>query len=445
MRPATFNLRLWFGVTSFGVIAAMGAAFAVLMSSFMTNHMLRREVEVTSEFLESIVVAEHSLGRLFVDSRLEDNADLLSLAGHIRGMRDVLRANIYGPDRRIVWSTDPAVAGHRFENNPELEEAFAGELVTEMGALTGDSKDEHVALGAGTRGVFIEAYIPLRDGLNNVQGVIELYKVPNALDEVLRSARLVIWVSAGAGAMFLYLTLFWVVQRGARLIERQQSDLSSMEAMAAVGEMAGAIAHSLRNPMAGIRSTAELMRYDFPDAETPANDIIGEVDRLDTHVRDLLNYSRTDTPGAQSVDPRDIVAVALERAGAAMRRSAVTWSIEDRRGANLTVITDPALLTQALTSILSNAIEAMPEGGHVTIGLEPVSRTELRISFTDTGKGIPPDILRRVAEPFITSKTRGLGLGLALSRRIAERFGGRLEVASEEGRGAMVSLVMVVK
>ena len=123
----------------------------------------------------------------------------------------------------------------------------------------------------------------------------------------------------------------------------------------------------------------------------------------------------------------------------------MTWSIEDRRGANLTVITDPALLTQALTSILSNAIEAMPEGGHVTIGLEPVSRTELRISFTDTGKGIPPDILRRVAEPFITSKTRGLGLGLALSRRIAERFGGRLEVASEEGRGAMVSLVMVVK
>lgn len=444
MRPATFNLRLWFGLTSFGVIAAMGAAFAVLMSDFLTSHMLRREVEVTSEFLQSIVVAEHSLPQLFADVPFEKNPDLISLAGHIRGMRDVLRANIYGADRRIVWSTDPAIAGQRFENNPELEEAFAGELVAEMGTLTGDSKDEHVALGAGTRGVFVEAYIPLRDGLNVVRGVIELYKVPNALDAVLRSARQVIWVSSAGGAIFLYLTLFWVVQRGARLIERQQSELSAMEAMAAVGQMAGAIAHSLRNPMAGIRSTAELLRYDVLGAQTPASEIIGEVDRLDTHVRDLLNYSRTETPGLQPVDPREIASIVCDRAAVTMRRASVVAIVDDQRSPGVNVQAEPGLLTQVLTSLLSNAIEAMPYGGTVIIRLAPEGHRHLRISLEDTGTGIPPEILSRVTEPFFTSKSRGLGLGLALSRRIAERFGGRLEVASLEGRGTTVSLILRV-
>ncbi len=100
MRRASFNLRLWFGITGFGVIAVMGIAFAILMSDFLTSHMLKREVEVTSEFLESIVVAEKSLPTLFTGD--DSHPHLGSLANHIRGMRDVLRANIYNTDRRIA-------------------------------------------------------------------------------------------------------------------------------------------------------------------------------------------------------------------------------------------------------------------------------------------------------------------------------------------------------
>ena len=441
MRRASFNLRLWFGITGFGVIAVMGVAFAVLMSDFLTSHMLKREVEVTSEFLESIVVAEKSLPTLF--SGPDSQPHLASLASHIRGMRDVLRANIYDTDRRIAWSTDSAVEGQRFENNPELEAAFRGELVTEMGSLSGDEKAEHVALGAGARGVFIEAYIPLRDGLGHVGGVIELYKVPNALDAVLRDARQAIWFSAIGGALFVYLMLSWVVQRGANIIERQQSELSRMETMAAIGQMAGAIAHSLRNPMAAIRSSAELLRYDVPEAERAASDIIGEVDRLDAHVRDLLDYSRTDTPGTLPIDPLETLENVLERARSALQRAGIETRIEDTRPASTLALAEAGLLSQAMTSILSNAIEAMPGGGDLTIRLAPVGRGAVAIAFSDTGRGIPPDILRRVGEPFTTSKTRGLGLGLALARSIVERFGGRLEVASPPGQGATISLVLV--
>ncbi len=443
MRPSSFNLRLWFGGTSFVVIAFMGAAFAALTAQFLTDHMLRREVEATSEFLESIVSAEQSLPLLFTGEGVETNPHLAELARHIRVIRDVLRANIYGPDRRIVWSTDSAVMGQRFSNNPELEAAFDGALVAEMGSLSGDVKDEHIALGAGTGGVFIEAYIPLRDGLGKTHGVIELYKVPTAMDALLRDARNAIWLSAAVGAVVLYLALFLVVGRGARLIHRQQADLSHMQAMAAVGQMAGVIAHSLRYPMAAIRSTAELMRYEIPEAEQPSRDIVGEIDRLDSHVRDLLNYSRIDAPGALPVDPLDVVHGVLARAESAMRRANVTPRIADTRPEAAMVLAEPGLLGQAMTSILNNAIEAMPTGGELTVALYTSGRREIGVAVTDTGKGIPLDMLETVGQPFATSKMRGLGLGLALSRRIVETFGGRLEIASPPGLGATVSLVLL--
>ena len=117
--------------------------------------------------------------------------------------------------------------------------------------------------------------------------------------------------------------------------------------------------------------------------------------------------------------------------------------IDDARPPTATVWAEAGLLSQAMNSILANAIDAMPKGGDLTVRLESYGRRELRIGFTDTGKGIPPDMLPRLGEPFSTSKSRGLGLGLALSKRIVERFGGRLEVASPPGRGATVSLVLV--
>ena len=435
LRP--FNLRMWFGLAGSGVILAMGVSFALLMQGFVSDRMLRREAEVTREFLESIIRAEDSIV-LFERGGIERNLELASFAHHIRNMPDVLRANIYGPDRTILWSTDAAITGRRFDGNPELEAAFAGELETEIGRISADMKQEHEALQAGAGGLFIEAYIPIRSG-NRVAGVVELYKVPNALDAMLRDGQRIIWASTAVGALLLLATLYGIVGRGARLIEGQQTALARMETLAAVGQMAGAIAHSLRNPMAGIRSSAELLRLEQPGDSTLPDEIISQIDRMDAHVRELLDYARSDLPRTLPLDVGMVVAEVLERHGGAFARAGVVLVREDQRQGGSTLPLDPKLLSQAMETVVTNALEAMPGGGKLVVRLEG-GRDGTRIAFTDTGPGIPPAVLGRVSEPFFTTKTRGLGLGLSIARRIVERFGGRLEITSTEGAGTTVRM-----
>ncbi len=436
--PVPFNQRLWFGVTGFLVIAILGFGLALLLSRFVSDRMLHREAEVTREFLESVLRAEESAGALFDGGTIGVNPQLASFVGHIRAMPDMLRANVYARDLHILWSTDGQLIGQRFEQNDELEAALRGELVTEVGELSEDRKAEHANLGAGPRGLFIEAYIPIRHA-GRVVGVVELYKMPNALEQMLRDARHVMWASAAGAALVLFLALFWVVHRGARVIELQQSELGRMQALAAVGQMAGAIAHSLRNPMAGIRSSAELMRMEQPDGSTLPDDIIAQIDRMDVHVRELLDYARSDAPRVQPLDLAAVVAEVVGRLDPELARAGIRVAVEDCRARPGALPLDPRLLAQAVETIVTNAIEAMPQGGSLAVRLEDRGQG-VGVSFTDSGPGIPAELLARVSEPFFTTKTRGLGLGLSIARRIVERFGGRLEITSLRGQGTTVRM-----
>ena len=104
---------------------------------------------------------------------------------------------------------------------------------------------------------------------------------------------------------------------------------------------------------------------------------------------------------------------------------------------------DPQLLVQVLNSLIANALEAMPDGGRLRIGGE---RREDRFTLhlSDTGAGISPDRLAEVFTPFITHKPQGLGVGLALARRIAQRYGGQLDLRSQPGKGTTASLQLPI-
>jgi hypothetical protein len=360
MKRAHFNLRLWFGVAASGTIAALTVSIALLMSNFIAGTMLRREVEVTREFLEGLIKAEESLDGFFTGESADKRDEPTRLAYHIRWMPDVLRANIYSWDRSVLWSTDRALIGKRFKENPELESAFAGRLVSAVGRIGSRDKDEHEALAASSDGYFIETYIPIR-GDDRVRGVIELYKVPTALQGAIRHGQRIIWVSAGLSAVVLFAALFWIVCRGARTIEGQQAEIGRMKALAALGQMAGAIAHNLRKPMAGIRSSAELLRLEHPGTTPVSSDIVEEVDRLETCVRELLQYTRIETPTLQRTNPLALVQEALEHHRAPLERNGITLIVDDLRRSARCVQVDPLLLGQAISSIVANAIEAMPQ------------------------------------------------------------------------------------
>jgi two-component system, NtrC family, sensor histidine kinase HydH len=241
--------------------------------------------------------------------------------------------------------------------------------------------------------------------------VVEVYKVPTALETAIARGRRIIEVSAAIGALVLFATLYWIVRRGALQIERQQAELGRMEGLAAVGQMASAVAHSLRNPLSGIRSSAELLRLEDPTARAVSDEIIGEVDRLDQCVRELMDYARSDTVSVQRVEPLDLVRDTVERHRTALERARVVVTIDDERRTPRPVDVGPPMLGQAMASIVTNAIEALPDRGSLRIVLSDPDSRHTQISFTDSGSGIPANLLPRISEPFFTNKIHGLGSG----------------------------------
>lgn len=438
-----FNIRLWFAATGLGILALIWAGSAYLFSEFMTRSLLERESEVSQEFLQSIVDVEGAV--LFESDPLASVRErpLTEFSKHIAKTPGIMRANIYSTKRQIIWSTEAQMVGKFFTDNDELETALKGQRVTEINSIE-NHKTEYVALGQ--TGLFIEAYLPMRAERNSgpVVGVVELYKFPTELNKTITTGKQIIWLSGLGAALLAYFTLYWIVQRGARVIESQQRQLSDMQSVALVGELASAVAHSLRNPMAGIRSSAELWRSELPPWRTEiADDVIHEIDRMNEYVRDLLDYSRADAAKARQMDPMDAISVVLSRRDAALRRNNVNVEKRDERIDQAKVLVDPTLFEHALTSIVTNAIEAMPEGGTLTCAVSAgVEDKMLVIAIADTGAGIPPELVSHVTESYFTTKSKGLGLGLALARGVIERWGGSIQIASARNQGTTVSIAL---
>lgn len=211
--------------------------------------------------------------------------------------------------------------------------------------------------------------------------------------------------------------------------------------MAAVGEMASAVAHSIRNPLAAIRSSAELSLETSADASTReiAEDVIAEADRLAQWVRELLIFSQ---PGASNFQPMQLKTVldeCLTGFSRCMQRQGVQLDIELEELAEING--DVRLLAQMFNSLFANALEAMSEGGRLTVrGAHADEGRTVHISISDSGYGIPRERLDRIFEMRSTTKRGGLGIGMTLVKRIADRHGAHITITSDIGKGTTVHL-----
>jgi signal transduction histidine kinase len=229
-------------------------------------------------------------------------------------------------------------------------------------------------------------------------------------------------------------------------LRHTQAKLVQSEKLASIGEMSAAVAHGLRNPLASLRAAAQfaLKRPDSPAAREHLGAIIEEVDRLDRRITHLLSFSRP----APFHPMRESVAQLVEGVLPAFTRLLEQRKVELRVDVpqNLPgVRVDPMQMEQTLVEVVSNAVDAMPEGGRLTIGarrepIEPGGPDGVVIEIADTGPGIPADALARVTEPFFTTRTEGTGLGLAIVKRYVEQNGGRLELASRPDTGTTVQV-----
>jgi signal transduction histidine kinase len=232
-------------------------------------------------------------------------------------------------------------------------------------------------------------------------------------------------------------------------LRQSRAHLVQSEKLASIGQMAAGVAHGLRNPLASLRAAAQLAqhRVEGPAAREQLSAIIEQVDRLDLRIAHLLTFSRPAPfrPLRESVRALVDGAVAGFAELLRQRRVQLVVSVPSDLGE---IRVDPMRLEQALTEIMSNALDAMPEGGRLEIAA--TSRRGagggegVMVEIGDSGPGIPAEILPNLCEPFFTTRPEGTGLGLAIAKRYVEETGGRLDIVSEVGRGTAVRIWLPV-
>jgi signal transduction histidine kinase len=215
--------------------------------------------------------------------------------------------------------------------------------------------------------------------------------------------------------------------------------------LASIGEMATGIAHEIKNPLAGISGAISVLANDFAE-DDPRKEVIGQVldqiARLNKTATDLLYFGRPGQPEFTFVDINALIkdtlffiaqhpeARNIHRVKELTRDLPPAWA-------------DAKQIQQVLFNIVINAIQAMEEGGTLSVLTELVKRDNrsfLQIKIQDTGAGIPPEQLDKIFVPFHTTKTQGTGLGLPICRQLIEQHGGRIEVASRLGNGTVFTI-----
>ncbi len=428
-----FNLLRRFAVLSLVSIALISVASSWVLQRYMRSHLIERDAVVSMDFIQSVATINDPRG-YFHHREPAQKRQFEEFFQHITRLPDILRATVYTRDQTIIWSNDPELVGRRFLDNDELTEALAGKLVYEYQTVDAYQKIEHAFLPEDTT-QFLENYIPVWDAeQNEVVGVIELYKRPTALFAALARGRNLIWASALVGGLFLYAVLFWIVWRGEYLIEKQKQALIESEKLAAMGTMVASVAHSIRNPLASVRSSAELALEETGGA-TRENlvDILAEVDRFDDWIRELLTFTSEINESDGSARVAEILAASIESFGDRPGRQGVRVKLSLPPQLPL-VKGEAGVLEKVFNSLIANALEAMPNGGDLDLSAVLTERG-VRVKVRDTGVGIPEERLAEVFRPLTSSKAHGLGVGLTLVRRVLEAYGGTIELDSTIGRG----------
>lgn len=251
-------------------------------------------------------------------------------------------------------------------------------------------------------------------------------------DQVIRRARTGVTVVAALTVALwgLTLLLLFIMKRE----ERHRKELSRREELARLGEMGALLAHEIRNPLAGIKGFAQLVATaaDIDQSRHYADMIITQSLRMEALVNDLLAFARDDQGERATTDLTSVIQECVTLSGP--EAAAQNVKIEVAAPAQLKVQVVADRIVQLLLNLIKNAIQAMPAGGLLAIGLT-ANGASVQLTVRDSGSGIPAEHLPRIFEPFWTSKAQGTGLGLALCRKVAEEHGGSLTVASKAGSG----------
>ncbi|MBI1912564.1 MAG: PAS domain S-box protein [Deltaproteobacteria bacterium] len=228
-------------------------------------------------------------------------------------------------------------------------------------------------------------------------------------------------------------------------IKEAQEELVRKEKLSILGQLAGSVGHELRNPLGVMNNAVYFLKMTHTEADETTKEYLGiieqEIVNSQRIITDLLDFTRTKTPQAQSVVLNELVGDGVRKA--VPNGFTVTVDIPEMLPS---VKADPMQIGQVFYNLITNAVQAMPDGGNLNIkGEEFRDARAVRVSFRDTGAGITPENMKKLFQPLFTTKSKGIGLGLVVCKNLVEANKGRIEVESTPGEGTTFMVTLPIE
>ena len=273
------------------------------------------------------------------------------------------------------------------------------------------------------------------------------YRALGWLDQLLTVLLLLLVVMVGTAAVAIYRGVIGPLR--VKLLE-SRALAARHEKLASLGTLAAGVAHEIRNPLTAINIRLHSLKKSLLPNSSEQEDalVIGhEIQRLERIVQEFLQFARPANPKLLTVSADSLLAKVKSLFGPQLETTGIRLSLESVP--DIWVRVDPPQIQQVLINLIQNAAESMERGGTVTLRvrsatapLQGRARPVVMLEVTDTGKGIPAEVQKRMFDPFFTTKEEGTGLGLAIATRIVEKHGGALECRSEVHRGTTFTILL---
>jgi signal transduction histidine kinase len=461
-RIKPFRLVKYFTFTGLVVIFLVTVILSVLNTHWVRTIQLQKSEDYAHVLIENL---NHQIfirfvlpvGRHYGELKLSNRLVFERMDNVVRSTMHSFKVealNIYSPKNVITYSFDRDIIGRKNFGGTGFEQAKAGKSTSKL-IQRGNFFQIMLGFPKEIRLVTFAPLLweePLGRRTDDLVGIIEIVQdISEDYQNIFQVQILFILIcTILMGSLFV--VLVFVVKRGEGIIEKRALErlrlkerLSRAERLSALGEMAAGISHEIRNPLGIIRSSAELLKKKV-SAVDPANSIpdiiVEESTRLNGIITDFINFARPRNPNLRPCRIEDVLEKNITYLDAHIRES--DCRIEKRYTNSLPeIMADTDMLYQSFLNILINAMQSMPSGGNIVIGIEANGKM-VTVKIDDEGEGIPDELLEKIWDPFFTTKKKGTGLGLGIVKNIIESHGGSILIANREEKGTRVTVELPV-
>ncbi|GAB4375856.1 MAG: hypothetical protein Kow0042_21620 [Calditrichia bacterium] len=419
-------------------IIIIGLVFLSALNFFGWLFLQGFKTGLTSELKSQILHLGKISTRLMNGNDLENIVAGMERSSLVRSYQQLLYDIKVENDLENIVILDPAgrlLVDYRLDYQiGEIPLTFPVQAELLQSAAVGDIPEPLMISSEGQ--YFLSAYIPIRNDLLEPVAVLVI-DVPFEFFNTLNRFEMgTLYV--GVSGLLVLIIFALIILFATRRLFRLESQIKEQERLAQMGQMAASVAHEIRNPLSIMRGATDVLKKKYQDSgDELFAYILSEVDRLNRLVENFLRFSKTQKLNIESVSPKAII----EETCRILSDQRIAVNVPDDLPH---VRADRDALRQVLINLIQNAVDALHESGRVEISalVSQNRRKQVTIRVEDNGQGIPPEVLKKIWEPFFSTKARGSGLGLTISKQLTEQMGGKIKIHSRENQGTIVQIFL---